>query len=284
MEPACDIFYGIHNNGGRSDTINNLLRQLDFHPISITLLAAAASYNMWDCDRLAQEWEIRRTQVLRTDYEESLTATIDLSLASPTFRKLGPDARDLLGFIAFFPQGINEDNLDWLFPTTSNGKDTFDKFCALSLTYRSNGFVAMLAPLRDHLRRADPMSSPLLQAAKEFYFTRLSVDAGPSGPGFEEARWITSEDANVEHLLDVFTLVDANAVDVWNACACFMKHLYWHKPRLVVLGPKIEGLPDNHPCKTLCLVWLSWLFQMVGNSVEKAAPHLRFGAPERGGR
>ena len=269
MKSACEIFYGIYDNGGPSDIISNLLRRLDFHALSITLLATTASYNMWDYDRLAQEWDARRTQVLRTDYDESLAATIDLSLASPTFCELGPNARDLLNVVAFFPQGINENNVDWLFPTISNGKNIFDKFCALSLTYRSGGFVTMLAPLRDHLCPTDPMSSPLLQTTKECYFTRLSVLVHPAGPGFEEARWITSEDTNVEHLLDVFTLIDANSVGVWDACSYFMMHLQWHKPRCVVLGPKIERLPDDHPSKVQCLIRLSWLLQMVGNSTER---------------
>ena len=269
MESACDIFYDIYDINGRSDIINNLLRRLEFHALSITLLATTASYNMWDYDRLAREWDTHRTQVLRTDYNESLAATIELSLASPTFRKLGPDARDLLGVVAFFPQGINENNLDWLFPTISNRNDVFDKFCSLSLTYRSNGFVTMLAPLRDHLSPTDPMSSPLLRTNKECYFARLSVPVGPSIPGFEETQWITSEDTNVEHLLDVFTLIDPGSVDVWGACSYFMRHVYWHKPRLVVLGPKIEGLPDDHPSKAMCLLWLSFLFQRVGNNAER---------------
>jgi tetratricopeptide (TPR) repeat protein len=267
VEAACDIFYGIYE-GGRSDIINDLLQRLDFHALSIALLATTASHNMWDYDRLAQEWDARRTQVLRTDYNESLAATIELSLASPTFRELGPDARDLLGVIAFFPRGVNEKNLDWFFPTISDRKNIFDKFCILSLTNRSDGFITMLAPLQDYLCPKDPTSSPLLRATKEHYLRRLSVNADPSQPGYEEPRWITSEDANVEHLLNVFMSIDANSEDILDACVDFMEHLYWHKPRLVMLGPKLEGLPDNHPSKPKCLFQLSRLFDTVGNSVE----------------
>ena len=268
MESACEIFYGICDSGGRSDIIDNLLRRLDFHALSITLLAATASHNMWDHDRLAREWDTQRVQVLRTDYNKSVAATIELSLASPTFHGLGPDARDLLGVIAFFPQGVDENNLDWLFPTISNRRDIFDKLCVLSLTYRSNGFTTMLAPLRDYLRPKDPASSPLLRTTKERYFRRLSVHVSPKRPGFEEARWIMSEDVNVEHLLDIFTSIDVDSAEAWTSCTNFMSHLYWHKPRPVGLGPKIEGLPDDHPSKPQCLFELSRLFKSVGNFTE----------------
>ena len=269
LESACNIFYGICDNGGRSGIVNDLVRRLDFHALSITLLATVAWHNMWDYNRLAREWDTHRTQTLRTDYNESLAATIKLSLASPTFHKLGPDARDLLGVIAFFPQGVDENNLDWLFPTISDRANIFNKFCTLSLTYRNNGFVTMLAPLRDYLCPEEPLSSPLLCMTKEHYFRRLSVVIDPALPGFKEAQWIVSEDVNVEHLLDVFTSIDASSVDAWDVCAYFMAHLFWHKSRLIVLGPKIEGLPDGHPSKPGCLSELSRLFDSVGNNVER---------------
>ena len=265
MEAACSIFYGIYGDGRRSRIIDDLLRCLDFHALSITLLATTASNNMWSYDRLAKEWDKHRTQVLRTNQNESLATTIELSLASGTFRKLGPSARDLLGVVAFFPQGIDERNLDWFFPTIPHRKDAFDKFCILSLTYRNNGFITMLAPIRDYLCPQDPKSSPLLCITKDRYFTRLSVRLDPNGPKFGESRWIVSEDVNVEHLLDVFTSIDMNAPDVWDACAYFMDHLYWRKPRYTVLRSKIEGLPDGHPSKAKCLFHLSLLFGAVGD-------------------
>jgi len=267
IEAARDTLYRIYKNSERSDLVDRILGQLDFHPLSITLLATVAHHNKWNNGRLAKEWDTHRTRVLRTDHNKSLAATIELSLASPTFRELGPNVRDLLGVIAFFPQGINEDNLDWLLPATPNGLNTFDKFCALSLTHRTNGFITMLAPLRDYLRPRDPKSSPLLCMTKERYFSKLSVFANPDQACFEESRWIQSEDGNVEHLLDIFTTIDATSGEVWDACAHFMEHLYWHKKRLVILGPRIERVPDDHPSKPECLFQLSRLFRSVGNVV-----------------
>ena len=281
MEAAHDTFYSIYKKDRQHNLVREILEQLDFHPLSVTLLATVAQQNGWNTSRLTKEWEQWGTGVLQIDHKRSLAAAVELSLASPMFQGLGPDARGLLGAVAFFPQGINENNLTWLFPprahrnifrqllpTTSNRRNIFDKFCVLSLTYRSNGFITMLAPLRDYLRPKDPASSPLLCMAKKHYFHRLSVDVNPGQPGFEEAQWIISEDVNVEHLLDVFTSIDTNSVEIWDVCAYFMGHLYWHKKRLVVLGPKIEGLPDDHRSKPECLLQLSRLFNSVGNRAE----------------
>ena len=269
MEAACDIFYDVYGVGGRSNIIDDLLRRLDFHALSITLLATTASHNTWDHNRLAEEWDAQRAQILQTDYNDSLTATIELSLSSPTFLSLGPTARDLFGVVAFFPQGIHENNLDWLFPSIPNRRNIFDKFCALSLAYRSNGFVTMLAPIRDYLCPQDPRSSPLLCMARDRYFARLSVDVDPGKPGFEDARWIVLEDVNVEHLLDVFTSINQTRGDVWEACCHFVQHLVWHKPRSTVLLSKIEALTDHHPTKPQCLLQLSLLFGHVGNNAAK---------------
>jgi tetratricopeptide (TPR) repeat protein len=268
MEAACDTFYRIYKRDGRTDSVGNILEQLDFHPLSIILLATVAQHSGWNTGRLTKEWERRRTGVLNTKHKGSLADTIELSLASPTFQELGPDAHEFLGAVAFFPQGVDENNLDWLFPTISNRSNILDTFCILSLTYRSNGFVTMLAPLRDHLCPKNPISSPLLCAMKEYYFRRLSIEINPDKPGYDEARWIVSEDVNVEHLLDIFTSIDANSDEAWTACHHFMDHLAWHKRRLVVLGPKIKGLPDDHPSKPKCLFHLAQLFGGAGNYAE----------------
>ena len=269
MEAGCDTFYRIYKGCERSDSVNDIIEQLEFHPLSVTLLATVAHQNKWDPARLAGEWGRRQTGMLQTEHKNSLAATIELSLASPLFKELSPHARELLEVVAFFPQGVDENNLDWLFPAVPNKTTILDKFYILSLTYRSNGFITMLAPLRDYFCPKDPKASPFLCSAKESYFARLSVNVDPNTPGFEYTHWIASEDVNVERLLDAFMSLDANSEDVLEACNKFMEHLYWHKPRQTVLGSKLEQLPDDHPFKPECLFQLSRLFGSVGNYAER---------------
>jgi hypothetical protein len=92
MDAARTTFHHIYDDDDRPDLVNDILKQLGFHPLSITLLATVAHHSKWDTERLTREWGRQRTDMLYTQHNKSLAATIELSLSSPMFQELGPDA------------------------------------------------------------------------------------------------------------------------------------------------------------------------------------------------
>jgi hypothetical protein len=122
-EAAQEAFYRIYDNGERSDPVNNILERLDFHPLSITLLATVARRNKWDTHRLTREWEQRQTDVLDIQYNENLAAAIDelainTHVAVPDIRHDGADVHTVVSDTHMLksPEGAGDE-----YQSTHNG-------------------------------------------------------------------------------------------------------------------------------------------------------------------
>lgn len=100
-------------------TIDKLLSALDFHPLSINLLAQAAVRSEWSPQELEDLWGREKTRLLYsgTGKTQSLEATIELSLNSPSIKRLGDVVRHFLQVVALLPQGVDRNKLTALFPT-----------------------------------------------------------------------------------------------------------------------------------------------------------------------
>jgi len=252
-DAASKIFCSIRGVETASAVVEGLLEKLEYHALSVILLATVALQNRWDDNRLAREWEKRRTSLLTTrhskgDPADSLATTIDLSLDSPMFVALGDDAREVLEIIAFFPQGVDEGGLEWVFPTVTHIQDIIDTLCILSLTHRAGSFVTMLAPLRNHLLPKDPLSAPLLLTTKAQYFARLALITNTYVDlGLSETKWVVSENTNVEHLLDVFTPFGV----LRPACRPILQFIRL-RYGFITLRVQVRALPDSDPRKAVC--------------------------------
>jgi hypothetical protein len=142
-----ETFYS-HCNLDRSPVVDGLIAELDFHPLSIDLLARSVRENDWDAAALLDAWNNDQTSVLMRNYRQNLKDTLELSLRSPTIQNLGTTARDALSGLAAFPLGVEEGKLGSIFPNITGVEAAVDVLCRFSLTYRQDGFVKMLAPFR----------------------------------------------------------------------------------------------------------------------------------------
>ena len=133
---------------GRSVAVDKLLTELDFHPLSIDLLACATSENGWDEPRLLKAWNDNKTSILHVSGPRSLEDNIKSILLTPTIRKLGRAAQDTLEAIALYSDGVQEIKLERTFPKIPAIGKAVNALCKFSLTYRQDGFVKMLSPFR----------------------------------------------------------------------------------------------------------------------------------------
>ena len=154
---ARDLFYGL-SPLDRSPVVDGLIASLDFHPLSVVLLAKAVREKSWDEPRLLHEWGDDRTGVLKLDNNESLAAAIESALAAPTIKKLGPRAQETLVAIAAFPGGVEEMRVGRMFPGIDGVGEVIKVLCGFYLVERRNGFVRMLSPFQFHFLQQTPLT------------------------------------------------------------------------------------------------------------------------------
>ena len=137
---------------GRSVDVDNLLEELDFHPLSIDLLASAVCENGWDEATLLEAWDCGKANILKAYGRQSLEDNIKLTLGTPTIQVHGMTALETLRALAAFPSGIRERELESMFAAIAGIGDATDALCTFFLVYRQSGFVKMLSPFRFYFR------------------------------------------------------------------------------------------------------------------------------------
>ena len=146
-DDARETFHGLCDLD-RSFAVDNLIAGLDFHPLSIDLLARSVRENGWDEQTLLKAWDDCQISMQKTNYYQGLKDAIELSFRCPTIQNLGTTARGVLETIAAFPSGIGERRLENTFPGITKAGAAIDVLCRFSLIYRQEGSVKMLSPFR----------------------------------------------------------------------------------------------------------------------------------------
>jgi len=150
---ARDTFYSLCDLE-RSPAVDDLIAGLDFHPLSINLLASFVRENDWDESMLLRVWDDDQTSFLKTSYYRRFEDAVESLLCSPTVKGLGTVARDVLETIVASPGGVKESTLDSTFSEISGIGGIVAVFCKLSLLYHEDGFVKVPSPFRFYFMKS----------------------------------------------------------------------------------------------------------------------------------
>ena len=148
---AQDVFYS-RCRLGRSIDVDNVLEELDFHPLSIDLLAGATRENDWDEAALLEAWDGGKSDILKASDRQSLEDNIKSALGTPTIQAHGTTALETLRALAGCPSGVKERELESTFAGIAGIGDATDALRMFFLVYRQDGLVKMLSPLRFYFR------------------------------------------------------------------------------------------------------------------------------------
>ncbi|KAG1724114.1 hypothetical protein EDD22DRAFT_974420 [Suillus occidentalis] len=294
LSSAQAAFFQIYQRASYSEAgedIQDLLKELDFHPLSINILANAAQQNGWSPATLLKRWDDRHSKVLDAGKgkSQSLSDTMQLSLSSPSIQDLGEDGLRALTIIAFLPQGLNENLAGDLLPSLPEVDAICDVLCMQSLVYRQDNYIKVLAPVRHYVR--DSLQAPDLMCLRDmrtFYYR--TVQRCSRERDFY-AKIVISDHLNIEHVV-AFNLayIPYNAEETYTACQQFLERLEWHLPRPTTLTLAISDIVENSSTWTLkanCLSSLAQLYNALSQLAEasqafKAAEtlYLTAGNPE----
>ncbi|KAG2360401.1 hypothetical protein BDR07DRAFT_1487061 [Suillus spraguei] len=238
LNSAQAVFFQIYQHASRSEAeehINGLLKELDFHPLSINILANAAN------------------KITGLQPHCSRGGTI-ATASSPSFQNLGEDGLRVLAIIAFLPQGLNEDLASDLLPSLQQVDTTCDVLCMQSLVYRQDKFLKMLVPF---------------DITCEIRCEHLTPQARD-----QHADIIISDHLNIEQVV-AFNLanIPGNAKKTYVACWQFLQSLKWHLPRPTTLAPAISNIvqkSSTRMSKAHCLFTLAKLYDTLSQLAESS--------------
>ena len=210
-ESARDLFLDLHYGatGKLEDDhmLMTLLKELDYIPLAIHLIAQAClGFSMLHMLKL---WREKRTALLQTrgrcpDKLESIDVSISISLSSLDSAD-NHQAVQLLAALCLLPDGLLcwEDRLLEIGLKFDNVHGLLQSLRRTSLVYISNDILKVLSPIRYFMTNHHPAAEEHLRGL-EAYFWKLVVTYGtlePGDDGFIEAKQVLEPDMGNLHSL-----------------------------------------------------------------------------------
>jgi len=238
-----------------SDALTNLLREVDFMPLAITLLARLD--DLPSC--LLQEWSEHYTEILEADRHDgtrrelSVEVSIKMSLAHLPAETSSFRPRQLLSVLGQLPAGLFPKIAVKLLDLMPRLDAAAKVLLRHSLVYHGGlGELRLLSPVRHYISTTMPMSSETRSAVEQIY-----IAVGTAAPIL--LRPDAAYDVEIPNIIYILTIAaDASSSEVSDAIARFASYCpgrgYSCLHLLQKLLPNLDQMPME---RANCLLAIS---------------------------
>ena len=209
LEAARQTYLAIDSSRGdvNSDslkTLDELLKELDYVPLAIRLLATVGrglspSY-------LLGQWREERTELLelRKDRQSSIAVSISISLSQLKITN-NPEALHLLGILSLLPDGLSgwTNRISQIGPGFTRVHHLARVLLQSSLCFLLGETLKVLSPIRHYILLHNPAATCHVSDLERYYWNLIHDHSRTEfGPGFPEARKILDPElGNIRSLI-----------------------------------------------------------------------------------
>lgn len=156
--------------------VDNLLKSADYLPLAISLLGTVAQWE--PVTSVVRRWESESTSIHQrtADRTGSLNISIQFSLDSPRLMA-APEAQEVLSILSLLPDGMQDQNIDAIFPLHKKLSRALAVLRQTSLAYdegdQAHKITRVLAPVRAYMLANHP-PHPHLRGRLDSYYVGLA--------------------------------------------------------------------------------------------------------------
>ena len=191
-------------NSDSSETLDELLKEIDYVPLAIRLLATVG--RGFSPSYLLGQWREERTELLelRKDRQSSIAVSISVSLSQLKITN-NPEALHLLGILSLLPDGLSSwaDRISQIGSGFTRVHHLARVLLQTSLCFLQGETLKVLSPIRHYILLHNPAATHHVSNLERYYW-KLIRDHSKTrlGPGFPEARKILDpEKGNIRSLI-----------------------------------------------------------------------------------
>jgi hypothetical protein len=250
-----------HENNDNSHDLEELLKEMDYVPLAIRLLASVS--RNFPPQYIRERWKNEKTAMLYTGprSSENIEASIRLSIAALDATN-NSEAVKLLGVLSQLPDGLLhwDKRLPLIAAEFQNVRPSFDLLHKAALVFTWKGTANMLSPIRHYINRYHPPDPHHIRCLESYFWDLVHIHASETPlSDFSSAKDILEADIGNIRSLILHAARSCLSVQVVDAALKVSKFLHRTNPSTELL------------CEVKELV------KQVGCPIEKAKLYKRFG-------